>query len=84
MRIRLPLDILRESIDNIGDFPYTPEASTTFEKPALFVKGELSKYINRKNIPVAQALFPRCKVHTIEGAGHWGRWIEAAQMFAMA
>lgn len=69
---RLPLDILLESISDIGDFPFTEADGVTFDKPTLFVKGADSKYINRKNIPVAQNLFPNSRVEIIEGAGHWG------------
>ena len=72
MHIRLPLDTLLDSIADIGNFPFDPESGVTFDKRTLFIKGALSKYINRKNIPVAQALFPASSVHTVEGAGHWG------------
>ena len=72
MRIRLPLDTLLESISDIGDFPYDPDGDVSFDKPTLFIKGALSKYINRKNIPAAQSLFPNSRVHIVEDAGHWG------------
>ena len=75
MRIRLPLDILLASISNIGDFPFGVERDppeTTFDKPTLFIKGGDSKYINRKNIPVAEKLFPQSKLEIVQGTGHWG------------
>lgn len=75
MRIRLPLDILLASISNIGDFPFGVERNppeTTSDKPTLFIKGGDSKYINRKNIPVAEKLFPRSKLEIVQGTGHWG------------
>ncbi|CAD6584492.1 MAG: hypothetical protein CYPHOPRED_002735 [Cyphobasidiales sp. Tagirdzhanova-0007] len=55
---RLPLDILQRSIDDIGDFPYDPDDGVSFDKPTLFIKGGESKYINRKNVTVAEKLFP--------------------------
>lgn len=70
--VRLPLDILSDSIDNIGDFPFDVNDKARFTKPTLFVKGAQSKYINKKNIHVAEALFPNMRLETIEGAGHWG------------
>lgn len=68
---RLPLDILHESIHNIGDFPVTEADGVTFDKPTLFIKGADSKYINRKNVPVAEALFPNSRLEVVQGAGHW-------------
>jgi pimeloyl-ACP methyl ester carboxylesterase len=72
-KIRLPLDVISDSIDDIGDFPYAPEDGVRFEKPTLFIKGAESKYINRKNIPVAEQMFPNMRLETIAGAGHWGK-----------
>lgn len=71
--VRLPLDILSDSIDNIGDFPFDVSDKARFNKPALFVKGGDSKYINRKNVGVAEILFPQMRLETIDGAGHWGK-----------
>jgi len=71
-KFRIPLDILLDSIPHIGDFPFSGTDGVTFDKPTLFVKGAESKYINKKNIPVAEKLFPNMKLETIEGAGHWG------------
>lgn len=38
-RFRLPLGYLSDAIDEIGKFPYQP-GERTFDKPALFLKGE--------------------------------------------
>lgn len=70
--MRLPLDILSDSIDDIGDFPFDTQGEARFTKPALFIKGGDSKYINRKNIGAAEALFPNMRLETVDGAGHWG------------
>ena len=70
---RLPLDILLNSMDNIGDFPYDPDDGVTFIKPTLFIKGGDSKHINRRNIPIGETFFPSSSVKTIDGAGHWGK-----------
>lgn len=69
---RIPLDILGNAISDIGDFPYDETDRITFDKPTLFIKGGDSKYINRKNIPVANALFPQNRLVTVDGVGHWG------------
>lgn len=70
--VRLPLDILSDSIDNIGDFPFDPKDGARFDKPVLFIKGGNSKYINRKNVGVAEELFPQMRLEIIDGVGHWG------------
>lgn len=69
-KFRIPVDVLRDSIDAIGDFPYGENDNITFEKPATFIKGAHSKYLNHKNIPVAQKFFPNMELHTLE-AGHF-------------
>ena len=40
-KFRLPLSYLRNAIDEIGHFPYTP-GERIFDKPSLFLKGECS------------------------------------------
>lgn len=42
-----------------------------FDKPALFVRGANSKYIQDSDLPAIKKLFPRAEIVTIEGAGHW-------------
>ncbi|KIO28720.1 hypothetical protein M407DRAFT_22146 [Tulasnella calospora MUT 4182] len=68
-KFRIPLDILDKAIDGIGDFPYEPD-HRKWEGKTLFVKGSKSKYINRKNIPIAKEYFPNMEMITLE-AGHW-------------
>ncbi|KAK4048645.1 hypothetical protein OIV83_004615 [Microbotryomycetes sp. JL201] len=68
-RFRLPLDYLVNAIDEIGKFPYE-QGTRTYEKPTLFIKGEKSKYINRKNIPIIKEYFPNSEVKTLP-TGHW-------------
>lgn len=42
-----------------------------FSGPTLFIKGELSNYINDEHEPQLRALFPAYSLQTIPGAGHW-------------
>lgn len=39
--------------------------------PVLFIKGQLSQYINASNYPEIQHLFPKHQLSEIPGAGHW-------------
>ncbi|KAG8934078.1 hypothetical protein FRC01_005239 [Tulasnella sp. 417] len=68
-KFRIPLEILDKAIDGIGDFPYEPD-HRKWDGKTLFVKGSRSKYINRKNIPIAKEYFPNMEMITLE-AGHW-------------
>jgi esterase len=42
-----------------------------FEKPALFVRGEKSKYVEDDDIPAVKTVFPDAEFVKISGAGHW-------------
>ncbi|GAA6015187.1 hypothetical protein JCM10207_003635 [Rhodosporidiobolus poonsookiae] len=66
---RLPLAYLSNAIDEIGHFPYVP-GEKVYDKPALFLKGSKSKYINSRNIPTIKQFFPNSQLETLE-TGHW-------------
>lgn len=75
LTFRVPLDLLSASIPQIGDFPYTPPPpigpeSPQWLGPALFLKGEHSRYLNRHNIPIAQRFFPNMRLEVLD-SGHW-------------
>jgi pimeloyl-ACP methyl ester carboxylesterase len=54
-------DRLNESLSN----------RRTFDKPALFIRGERSDYIRNEDIKMIHALFPKAAHCEISGAGHW-------------
>ncbi|KAF9048875.1 Alpha/Beta hydrolase protein [Panaeolus papilionaceus] len=71
----VPLDILSQSIDEIGSFPYKYDAQTdsapvTWNGPTLAIKGSKSPYVNHKNLPVFRAFFPDTRVSELD-TGHW-------------
>jgi esterase len=43
----------------------------SFDKPALFIRGERSDYIREEDWPSIRTLFPRAEHCEIAGAGHW-------------
>ncbi|KAI0368626.1 alpha/beta-hydrolase [Pilatotrama ljubarskyi] len=69
LRFRVPVDLLGNSIPDIGGFPYSP-GERTWEGPTLFIKGEKSKYINKHNVDTAKAFFPNMVLETLD-ASHW-------------
>ena len=42
-----------------------------FLKPALFIRGGRSNYVNPEDEPLIRALFPQVEFQTIAEAGHW-------------
>jgi esterase len=42
-----------------------------YDKPALFIRGENSEYIQMEDLPVIGKLFPKAELVTIKNAGHW-------------
>jgi len=46
-------------------------ASTAFDVPALFVRGDKSDYVLDDDLPLIRGLFPHVTFATIEPAGHW-------------
>jgi len=48
-----------------------PEQNSHYDKPTLFIKGELSDYIDEASQPAIIALFPKAKLKVINSTGHW-------------
>ncbi len=48
-----------------------PVGGHPFDGPALFVRGSLSNYISEEDFPLIRELFPRARIETVAGAGHW-------------
>lgn len=62
------LDVLRSGLTEIGGFP---DEEATFEHPVLWIAGELSDYVRPEHGQRMRELFPRTRLVTIKGAGHW-------------
>ncbi len=65
---RMNLAAIEACIEEVGR---ETTADTPFNKPTLFIKGEKSRYIQEKDIPAIQRLFPQVQLETIANAGHW-------------
>jgi esterase len=46
-------------------------SAQSFDKPTLFVRGELSKYITEDHKELIERLFSNSRIATIDGASHW-------------
>ncbi|KAI5849516.1 Alpha/Beta hydrolase protein [Morchella snyderi] len=69
LKFRVPIKILGSALDEIGDFPFTPEKNR-FEGRALFVRGTKSHYVPDDHIPTIGRFFPLFRLNDID-AGHW-------------
>ncbi|KAJ4306513.1 hypothetical protein N0V88_001317 [Collariella sp. IMI 366227] len=69
-KFRVPLSILAKALDHMGDFPFKNPSEVRFAKPALFVRGTMSKYVPDEVIPLIGQFFPMFELVDVE-AGHW-------------
>lgn len=72
---RIDLDIMRRNAHHIVGFPDADTA--TFARPALFIGGERSKYIDEQAVYQA---FPAARIEIIPDTGHW-LYVEAPEAF---
>jgi esterase len=61
---------LQEILENSERLIQAVSSDHSFEKPALFIRGEKSDYLREDDWPSIQRLFSRAAVETIAGAGH--------------
>lgn len=47
------------------------ESDSSFEGPTLFIAGGKSNYVTEADEPGIRRLFPKARIVTIDGAGHW-------------
>jgi pimeloyl-ACP methyl ester carboxylesterase len=62
---------LHSLVNNLAEISGNIDAAKPYYGPALFIKGQYSKYINAENYPVIEHLFPNNSLSEIKRAGHW-------------
>jgi esterase len=65
---RFNLPVIEKEIDEIG---MEISSGNTFDKPALFIRGENSKYITEEDTIQIKILFPNAEIKTALASGHW-------------
>ncbi len=68
-RWRLDLEGLERHMDDLLDFPAAD--APPWEGATLFVRGGASPYVVDAHLPAIHRLFPRARITTLAGAGHW-------------
>ena len=56
------------------------EARKPYTKPACFIRGGKSKYLDESDFPAIKKIFPKAEIVTIPSAGHWVH-IDAPERF---
>jgi len=69
-RFKVPLRILGDSLGELADFPHGPGGRTWKDGQVVAIKGKRSRYINKHNFPIMQAMFPGVILEELD-AGHW-------------
>lgn len=78
---------LQSLTDNNSEVGEALPSFTSFDGPALFLKGENSMYILKEDEALIEAHFPNSEIVTISNAGHWlhaenpTEFLEASQKF---
>jgi esterase len=65
---RMNFEVIKNKIETIGE---ALDETARIAKPALFVRGANSRYIQEKDEALIHTIFQQASIVTIEGAGHW-------------
>ena len=80
LRWRIGLD---EIIENYDALTRAIDFSEPFSRPACFIRGGLSRFVEESDLALIRWIFPRAEVVTVGEAGHWVH-IEAPAEFLAA
>lgn len=64
------LQAIQDNLEHILGFPVDDE-SQHYRGETLFLRGERSDYILTEHEPAMRRLFPKLRMETVSGAGHW-------------
>jgi pimeloyl-ACP methyl ester carboxylesterase len=70
-RWQMNLDVLGSDLPVIGGWPEDQLDGATYDGPVLWVAGAESDYVRPEYAPAMDRWFPRNRLVTIKGAGHW-------------
>ena len=82
------LAMLHAEIDTVMGFPVL--TGLQFGGPVLWIRGERSGYVTDADKPAMRTLFPRTRLLTVHGAGHWvhserlAEFVSAVRSFVLA
>lgn len=65
----VPLQLLEESLPELFQ-QVPPPGEAAWPGPALFLRGEYSRFVGEGDLPLIREFFPAGKLETVAGAGH--------------
>lgn len=65
---KINLEVIQKEIEEVGKGLST---NTHFNKPTLFIRGEMSNYILEDDLKLIDTHFANAKLVTVKGASHW-------------
>lgn len=68
-RWQMNLDLLGDHLAEVGGWPDLE--APPYPGPVLWLAGSESRYVQPAYAPAMRALFPRVRLVTVKGAGHW-------------
>ena len=68
LTFKFNLEVLSEQIENVGQALYT---NALFDRPTLFIAGQLSNYIKETDVELIESHFPDFEIVEIPKSGHW-------------
>ncbi|MFL2563773.1 MAG: hypothetical protein ACJ0QR_01005 [Flavobacteriales bacterium] len=68
LTFKFNLKVLSDQIENVGQALYT---DALFDRPTLFIVGQLSNYIKEKDVEHIESHFPDFEIVEIPKSGHW-------------
>jgi len=68
---RMNLAALESGYAQIADAPSAHSENTQYSGPTLFIKGELSHYIQPQHRDAIATLFPKAEARVMNAVGHW-------------
>ncbi len=77
---KMNLEVIAANIEAIGQ---GLEVRQSTEKPALFIRGEKSHYVDDEDIILINQHFPNARVETVKGAGHWVHAEKPDELFTL-
>ncbi|WP_422007691.1 alpha/beta fold hydrolase [Roseivirga pacifica] len=79
-RWKMNLDVIAKNIEEVGK---ALNQNATYPQPTLFIRGGKSDYIQDGDFNTIHSIFPKSKIETIAGAGHWLHAEKPAEFFQL-
>lgn len=70
LKFTIPIELIKNCLPEIGDFPYESKDGVVFEKPTTVIKAINSPFLSYDDFPLIKEFFPNSELHTSQ-TGHF-------------